>query len=312
MIEADCVALDSATNVQRGPGLPDFTVVDRSALTPLWAFVPSRPRWTVSAIRAHALATGLKRRPARLELIPAPLAEQWTCLFLHLPDGRLTDAHRFTLARLRNLPRHLMAVCATPSPSMVPAELSEQADALLWKDMPGFDFSAYAYGLEILAQRSPGADVLVMNDSVFGPFCDVEPLLAATPWRFTGFTGFSMIENHIQSYAFHIRAVTPDVVRALRPVMPKRVVFDTYRDVVYCQETRLARVASRSMSVGALWFADMAKSGDPSLVASLDLLAEGFPFLKKSLFSRNAGIYQRKLLDDALAQRDHPAAISGG
>jgi lipopolysaccharide biosynthesis protein len=263
----------------------------------------------VSAIRAHGLLTGLRLAPPRAELRPAYDASRWTCYFIYLPDGRLSAAHQFTLDRLRFLDRRLLVVCAAPSPACVPGELHDLADALWWKGLSGFDFSAYALGLGALVRAAPGADVLVLNDSILGPFTDPDEVLRTAAWDITGFTAFSMIENHVQSYAFRIRRLTCDLLGALGGVMPMRLAFDSYREVVYCQETRFARVAAKSASVGALWYADLAVSGDPTLYAGLDLLSNGFPFLKRSLLTRNSEIYPRDIIADALHARGHPLPV---
>lgn len=185
-------------------------------------------------------------------------------------------------------------------------------DALWWKGLRGYDFSAYRVGLEAIAAKSAHADVFVLNDSVYGPFEDIGPALATTPWDLTGFTAFSLVENHIQSYAFQLKDVTARRLRQIGSVMPRYLVCDDYRSVVYLQETRFARVAAKRMSVGALWYADANVCGDPTVYAGPDLLENGFPFVKKSLFGRNAGLYDAAMLNRLLAARKHaPSEIVG-
>jgi lipopolysaccharide biosynthesis protein len=236
-------------------------------------------------------------------LRPLTAAPRWTCYFLYLPDGLLTDAHLYTLERLRAGTGRLLALCASPSPEQVPAALADLADALIWKGLSGYDFSAYALALRAVAEQSPGADLFIMNDSVLGPFADVEAQLAAAPWALTGFTAAATFENHIQSYAFNLRGVTDETVRALAAIMPEGRACDRYRDVVNLQETRFARVAARCMSVGALWYAE---AGDPSLAAAQQLLDDGFPFLKRSLLGRYAHFQDEAALRTFLAARGHP------
>jgi hypothetical protein len=60
------------------------------------------------------------------------------------------------------------------------------------------------------------------------------------------------------------------------------------------------------MSVGASWFADAARLGDPSLFAGPALLEAGVPFLKRSLLDRYAGIHDPGRLRALLAERGHP------
>lgn len=271
-----------------------------------WTFRFSQAPASVRAIRFHSLLTGLQRRPRSSTIVPVFPAARWTCYFIYAPEGCLSEAHLFTLERLRAMEQPLLVVCAAPHRGQVPRALHDYADALCWKELGGYDFSAYRLGLEAIAAASPHADVLVLNDSVYGPFVNLEPLLTQARWDLTGFTAFSLIENHIQSYAFQIRDVTAKRLRALRPVMPRKWAFKDYRSVIYLQETRFARTAARHMTVGAMWYAEAKVCGDPSLYVAPELLAQGFPFLKKSLFGRSQGLQDVEVLRRALAERGHP------
>ncbi|MDR6144209.1 lipopolysaccharide biosynthesis protein [Sphingomonas sp. SORGH_AS870] len=300
------IGLMAALRRWRGKPPQTFEKAPLDSLEQGWTFKSGRAPASVQAIRLYSLLNGLQRRPRSVTIVPVFPAPRWTCYFVYAPEGRLSEAHLFTLARLRAMAQPLMVICAAPQPDQVPLALRDYADALYWKGLGGYDFSAYRLGLGMIATASPHADVLVLNDSIYGPFTDLEPLLANAPWDLTGFTAFSLIENHIQSYAFQMRDVTPRRVRALRTVMPGRWAFKDYRSVIYLQETRFARIAARHMTVGALWYADAAVCGDPSLYVAPELLAQGFPFLKKSLFGRSRGIQDATLLQKALAERGHP------
>jgi hypothetical protein len=50
-------------------------------------------------------------------------------------------------------------------------------------------------------------------------------------------------------------------------------------DVIQVQETRFARVAARSLRVGAYWFAEKEQVLDPTLFRPIELITAGFPFL---------------------------------
>ena len=190
---------------------------------------------------------------------------------------------------------------------MVPPELLAVCDAATWKGTTGFDFSAYSLALRAVARSSPGADVFLMNDSVLGPFGDIDSVLRNTPWQLTGFTAWSAFENHVQSYALFLRDVTPDLIRGLRTVLLERTAFNRFQDVVNWQESRLARVASRTMPVGALWFEPRFDAGDPSLVRAASLLRAGFPFLKRSLVGgKLAHRADQETLRGLLDERGHP------
>ena len=226
--------------------------------------------------------------------------------FAYMPDGVATPSHRYTLDKLKQADAGLFVVCALPNGYDVPKVVHEYADAIALKDLSGFDFSAYAIGLRCIAANSSGCDLFIMNDSVFGPFGDIGKDIAGAKWDMTGYTAYSLIENHIQSYAFIIKNVNGSVEKALRPVMPHGYTYNRYKDVVFQQETQLARVASRHMSVGAKWYSNHRITSEPSFFSAVSLLETGFPFLKKSLLHRRPDIYDRADILQVLESLGHP------
>lgn len=202
-----------------------------------------------------------------------------------------------------------MVICAAPGVSDLPIELSGMVDALYWKALPGFDFSAYAIAITETARASPGADLLVMNDSVFGPFGSLADLWPQMRWDLTGFTASGKGQNHLQSYAFYLKCVDKRTASVLAPIVSRDYAFDNFEAVLLHQETRLAEEAAKSLSVGALWYADPNVCADPSLFAALPLIHAGFPFLKKSLLTKHQGIYTRSAIIDTLRSLDHPFLI---
>lgn len=270
-----------------------------------WRYAPSRIGHYTRWLRIAALA----RRhafPAWTMVVPPFPAPRWCLYFAYLPDSRITLAHRFTIARLRQGGTRVLIVAATPGPDpALEAELAGLGDALIRKDLGGFDFSAYALGIAAVAQGSPGASLFVMNDSVLGPFGDVERMLGDVPWGLTGFTASGRIENHIQSYAFHLARVDERTLVALAPVLSTRYAYENYREVIYAQETRLARIAARRLSVGAFWYTDH-PLGDPSLYAAAVLLRQGYPFLKRKLLTEHRHLYPAGEIAAVLRRHGHP------
>lgn len=299
-----------------------------------WDFVPDTPAFSLQVSRVTRALTGRRRFPQWAPITPVRRAERWNCLFLFTPNGELDDAQRYSIRSVAGLTGRLMVVVAAPSIAMVPEELKGICDALYWKALGGYDFSAYAIALHAVATASPGADLYLQNDSVLGPFGDVDALLASACWRLTGFMACAGPENHLQSYALFLRDVTPDLARMLKSVLGISHAYDRWADVVRLHETRLARIAARAMSVGALWYEPVAVSAvpglvttlvrkakgmpimaiptnDPSLVAALDLIEEGFPFLKRSLTGRNAHLQDRAQIAAFLAAHGHPEIAHG-
>ena len=284
-------------------------VGDVPGLASNWEFVASEPGLWLRIRRAMRPYLRGRAAPAHQVLKPLHLSDGWFVYFVFAPEGRLSPSHHFTLARLRDMGRRVFVVCAAARAAAVPSELFDLADALYWKATAGYDFSAYALALGAIAQHSPGADVLVLNDSVYGPFTDLRPFVDRTEWGFTGFTASSLHENHIQSYAFIVRDVNPERLEQLRPALPSAFAYDRGDDVILCQELYLARVASRYMAVGACWYSVFEQVPDPTLVKPLELLEAGFPFMKKSVFGKHLK-FQAHALDDLrthLTEAGHPA-----
>lgn len=279
--------------------------VGLDALERDWTFHRSRPDGVTMLVRLAARRWKVPA-PASRTLIPVAQRRRWIVYFAYLPEGQLTAAHRFTLDRLRDTDAGVAVVCATRDPGSVPEELRGRADALYWKDLGGFDFSAYALALRALAEHSPGADLLVLNDSVLGPFIPADRLWSAMRWDLTGFTASGEIENHVQSYAFLLRSWDGERLRPLRTIFPRDTATDNYRDTVYGRETRFAARAARAMTVGASWYADGRRAGDATVYAALPLLDVGFPFLKRSVLLRNAHLYARDEVLDRLRDLGHP------
>jgi lipopolysaccharide biosynthesis protein len=227
--------------------------------------------------------------------------------FMYLPAGQISAQHRFTLERLAAEDARLLIVCACPPDHPVLEELARACDALCWKALDGYDFSAYAIGLTELARHAPGSDVLVLNDSMLGPFAPLSPFIDLASWRLTGLSASALEENHLQSFAFIVQKLDAAFLRAVAPVLSTEWSYNASGPVILLQETRLARVASHHMSVGAFWYTDGAQFLDLSLNCPEQMLEAGFPLLKRSLFGKFARNFQDPLAMQALLERlGHP------
>ncbi len=271
---------------------PSLLRVDAASLPPgfvaRWTFTPSTPGLKV---QRHRLRARLRRKPFPKHHAVTPIRaprDVWVAQFVYAPKGVLSGSQRVTLRRLKDLGLPLLVVCAAPTPQEIPAEVAACADALHWKEPRGYDFSAYTVALHEVAQRSTGATVFVSNDSVFGPITDVRPLIHGAPWDLTGLTAHHGEENHVQSYAFVLKGVDPARLGALSAVFTTHWAHDWCGHVIASQEVPLARLASRSMTVGAYIYAGPPLPADPMLTRAFDLVAAGHPYLKKSLIGKMA------------------------
>lgn len=272
----------------------------------LWTFEPSSASLLWKLRRNWRFARRLSARPAHQVLKPVFHASRWNIYFVFSPQGDLSSSQLYSLQALRSVGVPLLVIVATKNLETIPPDLAKLSDALVWKNLSGYDFSAYRIGLEQISQSSPGADILMMNDSVFGPFGNVEKLVAATPWRVTGFTSSAVIENHIQSYAFILKSFDAALLESLSAVMLPRHAFDRAGDVILCQEVQLARVAARHVSVGSFWHGAARSDLDPMLNMPLELIDAGMPFLKKSLFGKMQSFQDSETLQRKLIELGHP------
>lgn len=274
-------------------------------MTADWDFVRSiQPGLEIK--RAVRWIAGARRAPAFSVVKPLRAEPTWMVFFLYCPTGELTSSDEFTLSRLRDLAIPVLVVCACEKLAKIPAKLAQYSDALIWKELSGFDFSGYSIALRFIASQSPGATAFVLNNSVLGPFSDLREFIKTSRWDLSGLTASSSDGNHIQSYAFVLRDVTLERMDQLKRVFPKSYAYNTAHDVVLCQELMMARVAHRHMAVGSHWYSRNEVMQDPTLVKPLELLDADFPFLKRSLLGKYRAYQATEEMRSRLTQLGHP------
>jgi hypothetical protein len=275
----------------------------------LWRdFVPevNLPLLGVRRLKVLALASRSFPRSRELHFGPS-LSRRWAVYFCYAPDGIARACHRFTIDRLREEGFAIMCVCATADPEQATGFLQLGVDALIWKELRGYDFSGYSLGLEALAQRFDDIDVLVLNDSVLGPLHPVRPCLDSSPWGLTGFMTSYSVEHHIQSFAFYFKGFGRRTFRAARRVFFRKISFNSQGPVSLLQETRLASALSGVMTVGSILTPSISlKDGYYLLGNPAGLVEAGFPFIKRSIFTKFADGYDQQFYRDFLEAQGHP------
>lgn len=273
-----------------------------------WEFVRSPGLYGLRSRRVWRRHIRARPRPPHEVLKPVAPAHRWIVYFVFAPTGRVSASHVFTLEKLRLETAKLLIICASPASDQIPAELHRAADALFWKGLSGYDFSAYSLALRAIATHSPRADVFFLNDSVLGPFGSLDACVDAAMWDVTGITSSSLVENHLQSYAFIVKTVTSERVEKLKKAFPEDIAYDRAGDAILCQETYFGRLASYTMKVGSFWHAPTIKVPDPTLLKPLELLDAGSPFLKRSLFGKHVKFQQnaQDALISRLQREQHP------
>ncbi|MEL6420327.1 MAG: hypothetical protein AAFQ55_17115 [Pseudomonadota bacterium] len=269
------------------------------------------PRATLSflfARRLKLLLQSIRSFPQHdLLYLTETASPRWALYFCYLPQGVPEPNHVFTISKLKAEGFAVLVVCAAPDRSDAVKFDALGVDGLIWKELRGYDFSGYTAGLSALAAQCGDIDLLVLNDSILGPFHAVRPLFESSPWDFTGLVGSYAVENHVVSFCFYFQGFNARVLEALGTVFLRRFSFDAQGPVSLLQETRLSRRAQRICSVGHI----ISPAPDDPLFYPIignpkGLVDAGFPFMKKSIFGRLSGEFDQTFYRSSIEELEHP------
>jgi lipopolysaccharide biosynthesis protein len=154
----------------------------------------------------------------------------------------------------------------------------------------GYDFGSWATALDRYPQIARAEKVLLINDSLVGPFQPIGPLLESfhgTRSSVWGVTESSQSGRHLQSYALGFSAATltdPEVQRFWRCVRDEV----SKPALIWRNEIGLSRLLlRRGLSIEAAFSPE--DVGSPELNPSINgwrrLLDLGFPFVKRELLT---------------------------
>lgn len=117
------------------------------------------------------------------------------------PEGAVAP---YVLAYLRQLKElgYRTVFCAgiEPGPQQTLARI---CDAVVWRECPGYDFTSWKAALEAFPSLFDAEELLLTNDSVFGPLCPLAPLhqgMAHVACDFWGLLESHEALPHLQSY----------------------------------------------------------------------------------------------------------------
>ena len=296
---------DGLTTIVTLPATPTEPSRPVARLIP---FVPDRIAPGLRAKRLAAFVRRARRFPDHRQMFLHPRPDRrWAVLFCYQPEpGSIDPGHRFTIARLQAEGFAILVVLAARDHAQGDAYAALGLDGLIVKGLSGYDFSGYTLGLKALVAAFGTVDVLVMNDSVLGPFHPLMPLIDSAPWTFTGFLSNNGVEPHFNSFAFFIRRADRRFLRRMRSVFLDRVAFDGQSPVAYLQETRMARVAARHYSAGSLFGPVSRHDMTFHYLENPEGLVEvGYPFVKKSIFTKFADTFDQGRYAALLARLGH-------
>jgi lipopolysaccharide biosynthesis protein len=229
--------------------------------------------------RVRVEATGVTRDGAR----PVAVVAHWSA------DSELSRSVRELLGQLRQRDYDLVVVSTSPVPAPL-SGLDHDLDGVTVLRRPnlGYDFGSWATALHELPWIIEADDVLLLNDSLAGPFAPLDGLLGsfestkADVWGMTDTTQFT---HHLQSYALGFRrgalSETP-LRRFWRDIRVER----TKDDVIRRYEMGLSAMLRREAFVleAAFPCRSVVEEGkNPTVIGWRNLLAAGFPFVKREL-----------------------------
>jgi hypothetical protein len=152
----------------------------------------------------------------------------------------------------------------------------------------GYDFGSWATALHRYPVVASSPNVLLLNDSLAGPFQPIEDLLrkfhvsAADVW---GLTDTSQFARHLQSYCLGFKAGIlreAPLARFWRGIRLER----SRDDVIWRYEIGLSRLLDRErfVSEAAIPYGRVVGEGqNPTIIGWRRLLDQGFPFVKRQL-----------------------------
>jgi lipopolysaccharide biosynthesis protein len=212
-------------------------------------------------------------------------------------------AHWAPVAAVSRSVRELVGALAGQDYKVVVVSTADTPEPLDWRGQKpsgvtvlrrpniGYDFGSWAIALDRYPQIAPAEHVLLVNDSMAGPFGPIDHLLGSfhgTGADVWGATDTSQFGYHLQSYmlGFRHRVLTEgELSRFWRNIR----VEPTKADVIWRGEIGLSRLLRRERfgTSAAIPYRRVVGEGqNPTIIGWRRLLDEGFPFVKRELVRR--------------------------
>jgi glycosyltransferase involved in cell wall biosynthesis len=226
-----------------------------------------------------------------------PVAADWigrrACLFVHFdPDDRIDPYVVHYLSALKRSGVDPILISSSELDAAAVAEVEPILAGTVCRQNLGRDFSGWALALELFPQLLNCDEVIIANDSVYGPVGDLGTLfgrMQAVPWDVWGVAESLEIERHFQSWfvCFRQAALRSETFRSfwggVLPLNDKTAIIENY-------EVPIARMfKSQGFEVGAVVGCGQLKArvGNPTLHPWRNLLDLGVPFVKVQLLRDN-------------------------
>jgi lipopolysaccharide biosynthesis protein len=205
------------------------------------------------------------------------------------PEPRVGRSARALIDALGAHGYEVLVVSAAPGSSPLEWPDAESPPVtILRRPNIGYDFGSWATALNRYPFITERAQVLLLNDSLAGPFAPIDHLLerfdrtVADVWGLTDTTQFT---HHLQSYCLGFKAgclSEPPLARFWRDIGAEA----SREDVIWRNEIGLGRLLARERFVAdaAIPYWRVVQDGqNPTIIGWRGLLDSGFPFVKRQL-----------------------------
>jgi lipopolysaccharide biosynthesis protein len=180
------------------------------------------------------------------------------------------------------------SACEAPEPLEWDATVDVDRLTVLRKPNIGYDFGSWSVALQLVPEISSARRVLLVNDSMIGPFAPLAPLLTAfdtTAADVWGLTDTQQFGHHLQSYFFGFcNGVLTD--RPLAAFWADIRHYDDKMQIILENEVALGRLLREEGYVAKSVFSHelfVQPGQNPVIVGWKGLLKSGFPFVKREI-----------------------------
>jgi lipopolysaccharide biosynthesis protein len=126
------------------------------------------------------------------------------CIFAHFDLDNVVDQYVLKyLQELRSVAQHLVFVSTSTLSDQHIAAVRHLCDSVITRENAGYDFMSWQTGLASVRNLAPYDELIICNDSVYGPFYPLENVfdgMATQPYDFWGITSYGHTSFHLQSY----------------------------------------------------------------------------------------------------------------
>ena len=209
-------------------------------------------------------------------------------------SGQISEADRHLLRKFKEIGYEVVLISTSVQGEAKHKELwteiGDEVDGLLTKPNSGFDFGSWACGISQLEiSKKLTGNLILINNSVFGPFGKLESLLNSwnTDCPIFGITSSNEFVEHVQSYFIGFRN---SMLRELAFINYWKSDFDQKIkwNTILRNEMRWANYfKSAGFSVCVKHEPPKGFLRNPLTFHWSNLLRNGMPFVKKSLFTHN-------------------------